>query len=37
VIGVAAVFEDPDLGRPVGEEFAFARADDRYSNHEEAS
>src|SRR3569833_3402629 len=34
VIGVAAVFEDPDPRRPAGEEFAFAGADDRYSDHE---
>jgi hypothetical protein len=37
MIGVTAVFEDPDLRRTAGDEFALAGADDRYLNHEEAS
>ena len=37
VLGVTAVFEDPDPRRTVGDEFALAGADDRYLDHEEAS
>jgi hypothetical protein len=37
VIGVTAVFEDPDLRRAAGDELALAGADDRHLNHEEAS
>jgi hypothetical protein len=37
VLGVAAVFEDADLRRTAGDEFALAGADDRYLSHGEAS
>jgi hypothetical protein len=37
MIGIAAVFEDPDLRWTAGDELALAGADDRHLNHGDTS